>query len=188
MPEEEKIEQAENTEQAEAQPEGKKKKAKGSMVPWIIMFAVVIISSGAGLGLSFIFAVGSTEDVKDANSKITEEKTPTAPVDETKTWNYPMEDVIANLNDPSATRFVRVKLVLEFIGDQTTGEALMAKKTPLLKSWLNIYFSGLELQDVNGDKNKRRIQLQILDEFNEKLFPGAQPMIKSVYFGDFQIQ
>jgi flagellar basal body-associated protein FliL len=62
------------------------------------------------------------------------------------------------------------------------------EKKPTLTNWLTIYLAGLTLEDIRGDKNLRRIQSQILDAFNEQLFPDAKPQIKHILFKEFAIQ
>jgi flagellar basal body-associated protein FliL len=57
-----------------------------------------------------------------------------------------------------------------------------------LKNWLTIYLSSQTIEDIGGDKNLRRIQSQILDAFNERLFPNTKPKIKEVLFKEFAVQ
>ena len=59
---------------------------------------------------------------------------------------------------------------------------------PILTNWLTIYLASLSLEDIRGDRNLKRIQIQILDAFNEQLFPNQKPKIKRVLFKEFAIQ
>ena len=73
--------------------------------------------------------------------------------------------------------------------EKSTGEIFIEEKKPRLKNWLAIYLASLTLEDARGDKNLKRIQLQILDAFNEMLFPDAKPQIKRILFKEgFAIQ
>jgi len=58
----------------------------------------------------------------------------------------------------------------------------------ILKNWLTIYLASLTLEDIRGDTNLKRIQTQIKDAFNEKLFPDSKPQIEHVLFKEFAIQ
>jgi hypothetical protein len=44
------------------------------------------------------------------------------------------------------------------------------------------------VEDTRGEKNLRRMQVQISDAFNEGLFPNTKPRIKRVLFKEFSIQ
>ena len=68
------------------------------------------------------------------------------------------------------------------------GELMIEEKTPVLVDWLTIYLSSLTIEDASGGKNKKRIQAQILDAFNEILFPDSKPMIKKILLTEFAIQ
>ena len=72
--------------------------------------------------------------------------------------------------------------------DVKKGTAFIEEKKPILTNWLTIYLAGLSLEDIRGDRNLKRIQSQIVDAFNEKLFPDAKPQIKTILFKEFAIQ
>jgi len=97
---------------------------------------------------------------------------------------------VANLNEPSVTRFVRASLTLEMSAemDVEKGTAFLDEKKPILINWLTVYLSSLGLEDIRGDKNLRSIQSHIRDAFNEKLFPDSKPQIKQVLIKEFPVQ
>ncbi|MBA7613236.1 hypothetical protein ES703_20481 [subsurface metagenome] len=68
------------------------------------------------------------------------------------------------------------------------GLVFLDEKKPLLTSWLTVYLASLRLEDIRGDKNLKRIQSQILEAFNEELFPDSKPHIKHILFKEFAIQ
>jgi len=88
------------------------------------------------------------------------------------------------------TRYVRVALTLQISAevDYKKGTAYLEEKNPLLKNWLTIYLASQTIEDMRGDRNLRRIQSEILDALNEKLFPDAKPRIKRILFKGFAIQ
>ena len=89
-----------------------------------------------------------------------------------KTWYFDLDPVVANLDEPGVTRYIRVTLTLEVDQeiDKKKGEEFLKEQKPILTNWLAIYLAGLGLDDIRGNKNHMRIQSQILDAFNEKLF------------------
>jgi flagellar basal body-associated protein FliL len=71
---------------------------------------------------------------------------------------------------------------------QKKGGAFLTEKNPILKNWLTIYLASQTVEDMRGDRNLKRIQSEILEALNEKLFPNAKPQIKRVLFKEFAIQ
>ena len=170
---------------------GEKKSFIGKFLPWIIMAVVVVVSAGVGVGLSKLFA-GSKKTAKPPNEQkaAIEEKPTLIAEGGQKSWYYEMEPVIANLNEPSVTRYVRVTITFEMSEKIAAdkGKAFIDERKPELTNWLNLYLASQSIEDIRGDKNLRRIQSQILNSFNEKLFPGSQAGIKQVLFKEFAVQ
>jgi flagellar basal body-associated protein FliL len=185
---------AEKQEDSKAEKSDKKKAVATRFLPWIIMAVTVIVCAGAGFGLGRLFAgPGKAETAEPSQEKPAQEKQLKAGDSETdsqKSWYYDLEPVIANLNVPGVTRYVRASLTLEISPemDETKGLAFLEEKNRLLTNWLTIYLASLTLEDTRGDRNLKRIQSQILDAFNERLFPDARPQIKHILFKEFAIQ
>jgi len=72
--------------------------------------------------------------------------------------------------------------------DEKEGTTFLNEKKPLLTNWLTVYLASLSLEDIRGDANLKSIQSQILDAFNEKLFPDSKPKIKHILFKEFAVQ
>ncbi len=190
-----------NTQEKQDEPkqeEADNKKSINSSLKWIILAVVVVVCAGAGFGLGRLLGGSDTSDIRQRRKPSQQaETTQTKPghedasqADSTKTWYYEFEPVVANLNEPGATRYIRVVLTLQISTDldSKSGTALLVEKDPLLRNWLTIYLSSQTIDDIRGDRNLRRIQSEILDAFNEKLFPDAKPQIKSILFKEFAIQ
>jgi flagellar basal body-associated protein FliL len=113
-----------------------------------------------------------------------------SPVDTENVWYYDLDPVVASLNEPSVTRYVRASLTLQISTEleQSKGVALLDQKKPLLINWLTVYLSGLGLEDIRGDKNLRSIQSKICESFNDQLFPDAKPLILQVLIKEFPVQ
>ena len=169
-----------------------------SYLQYIIVVVISLIFAAMGFGLGRLF--GWTKDI-DVNQKQTftpQEKQATEQMlkgdgstkDSQGTWYYDIEPVVANLNEPSATRYIRVTLTLQISTelDQKKATSFLEEKKPLLINWLTIYLANQAIDDIRGDRNLRRIQLEITDAFNEKLFPDSKPKIKNVLFKEFAVQ
>jgi len=171
------------------------KPSSSGLLPWIIMAVAVVLCAGAGLGLGRLFAGSGTPQTVEPSQQVKSTQAENLKVDGSKagsqkTWYYELEPVVANLDVPGITRYVRAAITLEISAevDQQKGVVFLEEKKPVLTSWLTIYLASLTLEDIRGDRNLRRIQSQILDAFNEKLFPDARPQIKHILFKEFAIQ
>jgi flagellar basal body-associated protein FliL len=183
-------------------------KAKSSVLPYIIVAVVVLACAGAGVGLGLLFAGGgkagpapvepapAAEEVKAEEPKKAErpakDKQPEAqkPGKPGEVWYYDLDPVVANLNEPGATRYVRAALTLEMSPAiaPDKGAALLAQKKPLLTNLMTIYLAGLSVDATRGDKNLKRIQSELTDTFNEKMFPDSAPLIKGILIKEFAVQ
>ena len=105
-------------------------------------------------------------------------------------WYYDMEPVVANLNEPSVARYISITITLQISSNlsEKDGRNIIDEKTPILTDWITVYLAGLSLDDIRGDKNLKSIQANILEAFNEKLFPNSKPRIKHVLFRHFAVQ
>jgi flagellar basal body-associated protein FliL len=196
---------ADDIKEQEVQEEQKKPEAEKSdkkskiarFLPWIIIVVVVLICTGAGFSIGRLFAGSGTpegagsDSGADAQNLTDDLKADNDSADgSAKVWYYDLDPVVANLNEPSVTRYVRASLTLEMSSDMDVekGVVFLDEKKPILINWLTVYLSSLALEDIRGDKNLRSIQSQVCDAFNEKLFPDSQSQIKQVLIKEFPVQ
>lgn len=180
----------------EEQKEPKEQKtSKPGLLHWIIMAAVVLICAGSGFLLGRLFTGSAVTGTAEASQEKQTAQQPglladDSASDSTQTWFYHLVPVVSNLDEPGVTRYVRTLLTLEVTSSVSQKEAteLFEEKTPILTNWLTIFLASLSIEDIRGDKNLRRIQSQILDAFNEELFPDQKPKIKHILFKEFAIQ
>jgi flagellar basal body-associated protein FliL len=174
-------------------------KAKISILTWAIMAVVVVLFAGSGFMLGRLFAGPAQSQTEESvqeeaqQSEQTEKKTANdnSQKPNNNTWYYDeLESVVVNPDEPGATRYVRVGLTLEMSSELTNmkaSEIILAQK-PLLINWLNLYFKSLTLDQMQNDKDIKRILSQICDAFNEMLFSGAKPQIEKILIREFNIQ
>ena len=186
--------QEEKNSKAEPSP---KKSLIGRLLPWIVLGVVVLSCAGAGLGLGRLFAGSRTagavqpkpepkEQLQADDLAVNDASAEGSP----KTWYYDLDPVVANLNEPSVTRYVRATFTLEVSAevDKEKGTAFLNERKPILINWLTVYLSSLRLDDIRGDKNLKSIQSQVCQAFNEKLFPDSKPQINQVLIKEFPVQ
>jgi len=154
----------------------KKSRSGGGILQWIIMAVVVIVCAAVGLGLSKLLARSdkNAEPEQDQPAEQQRQQQKNSPqTGPLKTWYYDeLEPVVANLDEPGATRYIRVTITMEMntpANKELEIRELLKNKKDVLANWLTIYLGGLKIDDCSG-KNKRRIQTEILNAFNEELF------------------
>ncbi len=168
--------------------------AKISILTWLIMAVIIAAMAGSGFVIGRLFARPTSPKTTESSQENpqTEAIVPGGSDTGSKdTWYYnELESVVVNPDEPSATRFVRVGLILEMNPGLSEEEAaaLMVAKKPLLMNWLNLYFKSLTLEEMRTDTDLRRILSQICDAFNEMLFGDAKPQIKKILIKEFNIQ
>ncbi|UCC99969.1 MAG: flagellar basal body-associated FliL family protein [Phycisphaerales bacterium] len=167
----------------------------GRLLPWVILAVVVLSCAGAGFGLGRLFGGSQAKEaVKSEPGESVEADDLTADDESAegpqKSWYYDLDPVVANLNEPSVTRYVRATFTLEMSAevDSKEGAAFLDEKKPILINWLTVYLSSLSLDDIRGDKNLKSIQSRVREAFNEKLFPDSKPKIKQVLIKEFPVQ
>lgn len=192
MADEEQTEQQQ--EQATAgQEQPKKKSLPATLLPWIVMAVIVAVFAAAGFGLGRMFSTSPPQQTPDADpgrASQTEQLLSATEAKSDDVWYFDLDPVVANLDEPGVTRYVRATLTLEMSTamDAKKGLAFLEQKKPLLTNWLTIYLAGLNLESARGDRNLKRIQSQICEAFNDKLFPDSKPLIKRILFKEFAIQ
>ena len=174
---------------------GEKKSLVIRFLPKVIIVVVVVIFAGAGFTFARLLAGSSTDQTLRASENgqspdLENIKAKGSEADSQKSWYYHLEPVIANLNVADVTRYVKASLTLEVSSElnEKKGTAFLDEKKPILTNWLTVYLASLSLDDIRGDSNLKRIQSQVLDAFNEKLFPDSKPIIKNILFKEFAVQ
>jgi len=176
---------------------GSGKSLIGRLLPWIILVVVVVSCAGAGFGLGRLLAGSRTAEPAQPKPEAKEQKktedlaaTEASAEGPPKAWYFDLDPVVANLNEPSVTRYVRATFTLEVSPevDKEKGTAFLNEKKPILINWLTVYLSSLRLDDIRGDKNLKSIQSQVCEAFNEKLFPDSKPQINQVLIKEFPVQ
>jgi len=166
-----------------------KKASGGGLLQWIIMAVVVAIFSASGFILGRLFAGSGTPETAESSEQDKPNQLAELKANDSSPnhWYYDLEPVVAFLDEPGATRYIRAALTLKINPevDQNKGTKFLDEKKPILINWLSVYLSSLTIRDITGEKNQKRIQSQIYDAFNERLFPDAKHQIDGILFKEF---
>ena len=191
------------TEQSPPQDEPKAKAEKSNeksssfnLFTWLIMGAIVIAGAAGGFALSQLVASTGPDEAETAQADQQNENTKSfndilsANSENASVWTYELDPVIANLDEPGVTRYVKTTITLELSPemDQANGEPFLGEKKVLLIDWLTTYRAGLSLEQVRGTSSLSRIKKEIRDHFNELLFPESKPFIRRILIKEFAIQ
>jgi flagellar basal body-associated protein FliL len=189
---------ADNDDKKERKENKDKKDAKkstfGRLLPIAIMIIFTGICAGGGFFLGRIFAkpgqgAGDPNAIASQSEKSQETQESKNSLGN-KPWYYDLDAVVANLNEPSATRYVSASLTFEMNNsyEEKKGREFLDEKKPIIINWLTIYLSSLTIENIRGDKNLISIKSHIRESLNETLFPNAKPQIKDVLIKKFPIQ
>jgi len=162
-------------------------RSKTGILTWIIMAVIILTLTGSGYVVGRLFAGSGLMQKAEPTVKETQkEKSPSdgSATNSKDTWYYDLEPIVANLNEPGAMRYVRASITMQINAswEKIKAETILELQKPRLRSWLAIYLASLTTEDATGPQNLRRIQLEILDAFNEILFQDARPQIKQILF------
>jgi len=167
-------------------------KGKGLFV-WLILAIMVVAGGVGGFAVSGMMAGAPAAEPNAVGQPAAEEAfNPMAAQTETqKSWLYTkMDPIVANLDEPGVTRYVRVAVILEMSPqlDSINGETFLEEKKIILQDWLTTYLAGLNLEDVRGSRSLNRIKRDVLDQFNNLLFGPDKPYVEKVLFKEFAVQ
>jgi flagellar basal body-associated protein FliL len=171
----------------QAVPEGKGPKMK--VLSWLVVPAVIVLCAVPGFFVGRLFGTRGQAGTASAGQAPPVDTSPKIP-DREIGWFYELDPVVANLNEPGATRYARLTLTLEInpTWRQEQAKPILDQKKPLMKHWLTLYMANQTIEDTQGERNLLRMQSHISDLFNQGMFPNVSPRIKSVLFKEFAIQ
>jgi flagellar basal body-associated protein FliL len=163
-----------------------------SMLPWILLATIVPVFAGTGFFLGRILGQGDDASAQEEaeEDKPAYEALLNPDADAVPTWIHTLAPFVNNLQDPGARRFVRVGFSLEMSGqlDPLKGDAYLISKNAHIMNRLGHYFGDRSVEELQGERNRRKILADVEDILNELLFKDVKPPIVSVLFGECAIQ
>ncbi len=177
----------------DAEPQ-KNPSGKTAILQWAVLGVVVMACAASGVMLGKLFAGSRTPESQTQNGNEQEPPLDLAgeneQADRDDVWYHNLQPIVANLNEPKVTRYARVTLTLAISKemDEEKGVAFLEVKKPYITNWLTIYLASQQVDDIRGDKNLKRIQMELANLLNEKLFPETQQYIDRVLIQEFAVQ
>ena len=160
-----------------AQPSASTAAKKRGKLPLIIVCLFGIV---AGAGLPMVV------NVPALLGKKTEAKPKKKDVE---TVSIPFGDVVVNLAEDRMNRYLRMKIALKVDEeDEKPVTELVAKHKAALKSKLISYLAGKSLKDVSGSVGVNKLQREILERFEDILFPETESKLREVLFEEYVVQ
>jgi len=166
----------------------------------ILCAGVAIAAGGAGYAVAILTpdqsplapasARAEEEQAPETETGETDEAPPPKPAEDTENYLYKdLESITVNLDEPRLARYVHATITLGMLQeDFPAASQRIDAKTRVLRDWLTVYLASLTLDDVRGSANLNRIRREILDAFNQELWPESKPLIRKVLFKEFAVK
>jgi flagellar basal body-associated protein FliL len=164
----------------------------------ILCAAVAIMAGGAGYVVAVLttgqspLAPASAEAGQEAAAEPAnpDELPAPKPAEDKENYAYKdLEPITVNLDEPRLARYVHATVTLGIpLEDFEVAAQRIDAETRVLRDWLTVYLTSLTLEDVRGAANLNRIRREILDAFNQELWPDGKPLIRKVLFKEFAVK
>lgn len=179
------------SDEAAPAPAGPKK--KGGKAKFLIAAVLSIAAGGATpMFVNVPALLGKTAEADGEHAAEAKHAKPTKKKSahaEEKTASVPFGDVTVNLAEERLTRYLRLKIVLIVEEEaEATVPALLEKKKAAMKGWLISHLTGKTLKDVQGTVGVNRLQREILERFEDILYPNGHGALKNVMFEEYLVQ
>lgn len=166
--------------EGKGQPEGAEAEAKGGLLKWIIIGAVLLVVLGGGgfAGWWFFLRGGGAPQAAKAG-----EQKPGAGGAMMAGPIIPLTPFIVNLADPGGRRYLKVTVEVEL--DKKESEAEMKGRVPEIRDQIIVALSAKTFQQVQGAAGKQVLREELTARLNATLKSGK---VKNLYFTDFVVQ
>ncbi|GEM_PF-1516266 len=195
-------ESAEEQSGKDAPGEGDKKEKSSrldtsSLLAWVLIALLVTAFSAGGGVAAAIISSGSATAVplpqpgeQEAQDDIAGEAEAIGDARIGKDFvYYEFDPLTVNLDVVRQNRYIKVTVVLAIPKeDEADVITRLDDKKVELKDWIMTYMAGHTLEQVAGRKNMIRIQREISDTLNQKLWPNQRPRVNHVLFKDYAVQ
>jgi len=153
----------------------------------VLLMSVLIAAAAAGGGYVTGRMLTRTAQAKPVAPGEPQPRTTQA--SEEHFYYHRLEPIMANLSDARMARYIRTTPTLVIRPeDKDAAVALLENKKPEIKGWMVVYLSGCTIENVRGPDNLKRIQREIMDGLNDKLWPDQRPLIVDVILEDIAVQ
>ena len=159
-------------------------KKKGKLV----LIAVCLVSVAGGAAVPLVVDVPALMGTKPADEKDAKKKKAKHGHEE-KLATVPVGDVVVNLSEERMTRYLRIKVAVQVEAEaEAKVKEHVEKHKAALKSWMISHIAGKTLKDVSGTVGVNRLQREILERFDDILYPAGDSPIRAVLFEEYVVQ
>jgi len=158
------------------------------LLTWVkfgaLCVGIVALAAAAGYGTGTLISRGTAATPEPQPA----EKAQADTGEQTQFQYKDFETITVNLDEPRLARYARATITVAVLPDDFEEvSALIDNKMPVLRDWLTVYLASCTLDDVRGSANLNRIRREILDAFNQQLWPDQKPKIHDVLFKEFTV-
>ncbi|QEL13312.1 flagellar basal body-associated FliL family protein [Limnoglobus roseus] len=175
------------SEEAAPAPAAKKKGGKGKF----LIAAVLSIAAGGALPMfvNVPALLGKTAEASEEHATGHVKPKKKAAHAEEKLAPVPFGDVVVNLAEERMTRYLKLKIVLMVEEEaEATVTTMLEKKKSAMKSWMISHLSGKTVKDVQFTVGVNRVQREILERFEDILYPNGHGALKNIVFEEYLVQ
>jgi flagellar basal body-associated protein FliL len=103
---------------------------------------------------------------------------------------YKLEPVVANLNEPGATRYIRTALILSIDPhyNQASAQPILDAHKEHFRHFLSLYLANLQLSELRGERNLKKVLKEVTQGLSDVLPPMTPPLIQKVLYDSLAIQ
>jgi flagellar basal body-associated protein FliL len=153
------------------------------VLAFVAVVGVILLAAAAGLGVAWLLtgAVETPANQPQAQSTATEEDR----------YEYvEFGDIVANLAEGRATRYVKVNVTLQVPSEDAPAvrKLVDGEKKAVFQDWLLTYLSDKQLEEVTGGTALAKLRRDIQDGFNAVLAEHGEERVEGVLFTEFNIQ
>jgi flagellar basal body-associated protein FliL len=107
-----------------------------------------------------------------------------------KPYIHKLEPVVANLNEPGATRYIRTALNLKIHPNysQASAQPILDAHKEQFRHFLSLYLADLQLSELQGERNLKKVLKEITQGLSDVLPPMTPPLIQKVLYDSLAIQ
>jgi len=147
---------------------------------------LIALAAAAGYGTGTL--IGGARAETTGPEPALAENAPPDTGDQTQFQYKDFEPITVNLDEPRLARYIRATITVAVLPDDLDKvSSLIDDKMPVLRDWLTVYLASCTLDDVRGAANLNRIRREVLDAFNQQLWPDQKPKIHDVLFKEFTV-
>jgi len=160
------------------------------LLAWIkfggLCVGLIALAAAAGYGTGTLIGGASAETTEPEPAPV--ENAPPDTGDQVQLQYKDFEPITVNLDEPRLARYIRATITVAVLPDDFDKVGtLIDDKMPVLRDWLTVYLASCTLDDVRGAANLNRIRREVLDAFNQQLWPDQKPRIQDVLFKEFTV-